>query len=158
MSVGPAEIAEYVRSTWDSVLSLPVEPISSESLPDSREEFLTGCVQITGAWDGAVTLDIPLQLARRAAAAMFMVDPPDDVAADQMHDTVGELTNIVGGNLKALLPGPCYLTMPAVAAGTDYALRVLGSKIVCQAAFICHEQEFLVTVIERDRRTEGRPG
>lgn len=150
MSVGQAEISQYVESIWASLLGLMVRPDDSAP-PPPRTSCLTGCIQITGAWEGAVTLDIPWALSRQAAAIMFQAGPDDEVPLDQVQDAVGELTNMIGGNLKALLPGPCYLTLPAVADGTDYALRVLGSKVVSQATFVCQDQPFVVTVIERDR-------
>ena len=149
MSVGQAEIGQYVESIWESVLGLPVS--AGGAPPDQRSGYLTGCVQITGAWDGAVTLDIPVPMARRAAGIMFMAEPADAVPLDQVHDTVGELTNMIGGNIKALLPGPCYLTLPTIVDGSDYAVRVLGGTAVSQAAFACQDQPFVVTVIERKK-------
>jgi len=38
--------------------------------------------------------------------------PDEDVA-----DAVGELVNMIGGNVKSLMPGPSVLSLPVVAAG-----------------------------------------
>ena len=37
-----------------------------------------------------------------------------------------------------------------MADGSDYALRVLGSRVLSRAGFECKDQAFLVTVIERE--------
>jgi hypothetical protein len=70
----------------------------------------------------------------------------------------GELTNITGGNLKALLPEPCYLSLPAVADGSDYGLWILDSRLRTQLTFNCHDHPFQVTVLERDepQRRQGK--
>jgi chemotaxis protein CheX len=147
MNIGASEIGQYVESIWDAVLGLGVRPGGTE-MPGPRSDYLTGCVQITGAWEGAVTLDCPTALARQAAGILFG-EQPAETTTEQVHDVVGELTNMIGGNLKALLPSPCYLCLPAVADGSDYALRVLGSRVLSRAGFECGERPFVVTVIER---------
>jgi chemotaxis protein CheX len=147
MNFGTAEIGQYVESIWDSVLGLGVRPGAAD-LPGPKSDYLTGCIQITGAWEGAVTLDYSKALARQAAGILFGAQEAE-TTTEQVHDVVGELTNMIGGNLKALLPGPCYLCLPAVADGSDYALRVLGSRVLSRAGFECARQPFVVTVIER---------
>jgi chemotaxis protein CheX len=148
MNFGAAEIGQYIESIWDSVLGLGVQSGGTD-LPGQKSDYLTGCIQITGAWEGAVTLDCPTALARQAASILFGGQPAE-TTTEQVHDVVGELTNMIGGNLKALLPSPCYLCLPAVADGSDYALRVLGSRVVSRAGFECKDLPFLVTVIERE--------
>jgi chemotaxis protein CheX len=150
MQIGPAEISHYVASIWGSLLGLGVKPADT-SLPGQKSDYVTGCVQLTGAWEGAVTLDCPAGLARQAARVMFGAEPTE-TTTEQVHDVVAELTNMIGGNLKALLPGPLFLCLPAVADGSDYALRVLGGHVISQAGFECEGQPFLVTITERDQR------
>ena len=148
MSVALLEIEDYVISIWDTVLKLSVQAIPPLVFPSRKSGFLTGCIHITGAWGGAVTLDFPVLLARRAAQIMFGLSQ-DEITIDLMNDCVGELTNILGGNVKALLPGPSFLSLPVVADGASYVLRVLDSHVLVQAAFACDDQNFQVTVIER---------
>jgi chemotaxis protein CheX len=40
--------------------------------------------------------------------------PLDD---EDVADAVGELANMIGGNIKGLMPGPSVLTLPVVASG-----------------------------------------
>ncbi|HKI36531.1 MAG TPA: chemotaxis protein CheX [Gemmataceae bacterium] len=154
MNVGPAEIGQYVESIWDSILGLGVGP-GETALPGQKSDYVTGCVQLTGVWEGAVTFDCPTTLARRAAGILFGTKP-DETTTAELYDVVGELTNMMGGNLKALLPSPCYLSLPTVADGSDYALRILGTRVVSRAGFQCEDQPFLVTVIERLPKGERR--
>lgn len=72
-----------------------------------------GCAAIEGAWQGEVLIrcDEPLG---RAAAATFFALPPDEVGVSEDPDTIAELTNVLGGNLKCLLPPGCHLSLPRV--------------------------------------------
>lgn len=39
------------------------------------------------------------------------------IAEEDIHDTVGELMNIVSGNVKSLLPQPSFVALPQVVIG-----------------------------------------
>jgi hypothetical protein len=60
---------------------------------------------------------------------------------------------MIGGNLKALLPGPSNLSLPAVTDGADYAPRVPGSRVMSRAGFECWDQPFVITVMECNPQT-----
>ena len=53
-----------------------------------------------------------------------------NVTVRDIRDTLAELTHIAGGNIKALLPPPCYLSLPVVVDGQEYVLRMPGSKVL----------------------------
>jgi chemotaxis protein CheX len=42
-----------------------------------------------------------------------------DVTQSDIVDAVGELANVIGGNVKALLPQPCQLSLPHVQINGD---------------------------------------
>lgn len=113
--------------------------------------MFTGCILITGDWEGAVTLDLPSGLARRAGAIMFG-GSPDEVADAEIRDVVGELTNITGGNVKALVGGTCQLSLPAVTEGADYLMSLPGSSVVNRVQLDCDGELLLVTVLERKHK------
>jgi len=48
---------------------------------------------------------------------MLGLEGPDEAGPADVADAVGELVNMVGGNIKSLMPGPSVLSLPAVAAG-----------------------------------------
>lgn len=153
MDFGSNEIGLLVESVWASVLGWRAEP-AEESAPAGSERFLTGCVPITGAWTGSVLLHCHRDLAGAAAAAMFDL-PPAEVTTEMRQDALGELTNIVGGNLKALFSGRCYLGLPAVVDGKDFALRVIASRSLLRVAFRTRDLPFVIEVCERQLSAAG---
>jgi chemotaxis protein CheX len=67
---------------------------------------------------------------------MFAADP-GTLSADEVGDALGELTNMVGGNIKSLLPAPSKLSIPSVAGGESYTVRVPGAVLVERVALVC---------------------
>ncbi len=151
MEFADDDIHSIAESVWSAILGLDIRRSPDWTLAERDPGLLAGFVQITGAWEGAVVLYCPIALARRAAASMFEVAV--DAASDaQTHDAIGELTNMTGGNLKALLPESCYLSLPTVISGAQAAV-VPGGRLVARVAFECEGQPFLVTIFGRDAAT-----
>jgi chemotaxis protein CheX len=149
------ELTEITERVWASLVDVPLlprQPGQPALAPGART--FTGCVQITGAWEGAVTVHCSEGLAKLLTAAMFMVDP-EDTSAEEVADALGELANMVGGNVKALLPEPCRISLPAVADGMDYRLSVPGARPLTAVTWTCQSEPLMVRLLER--RTADSP-
>jgi CheY-specific phosphatase CheX len=145
------EICQYTLDIWKSILDLDVKKTAEEYCPLGEEDILAGCVHISGEWEGAVTLDCPMELAQKVASIMFnMAD--DEVTPDLVQDALGELTNMTGGNIKSLLPEPCYLSLPAVTQ-TKHGLRNPGSELVTSVTFQCWGYKFKVSVLKKVKKS-----
>jgi chemotaxis protein CheX len=146
MQIYEEEIYRITETVWHSILGLEMarreEPLPEQ--PDAR--FLTGYVQITGAWHGALRVDCSFQLARRLAAIMFRFEAKQ-TTIDDIRDALGEVANITGGNIKGLLPGPCRLSLPVVVDGSDEALVLPGSRILTRITLECEQEPFRVTLL-----------
>ena len=133
VSVTPSDLIEITREVWSSFLQLELEPVDPELTPLDGER-ITGVVSISGAWQGTVVLDCAHDHAVAAAEAMFAADP-GSLSHDEISDALGELTNMVGGNVKSLLPAPSALSIPSVAEGQSYTVRVPGAVLLDRVAF-----------------------
>jgi chemotaxis protein CheX len=67
---------------------------------------------------------------------------------DDVRDVMGELANMVAGNLKSLLPKGVDLSMPSVVVGSDYSLHVCGVNAMERMTFSSGAGDFRVTLIE----------
>jgi chemotaxis protein CheX len=80
-----------------------------------------------------------------AASAMF--DRPAEQLGDQdVADALGELTNMIGGNIKSLIPGPSRLSMPAVTVGGSSTVRVPGAALLSTVSLACGGLPLTVSV------------
>jgi len=159
MEFAEQDIYQVIESIWSSVLGLDVTRSDEAMASDWEQEAkVIGCVQITGDWEGAVMLKCPTELARLAGAIMFGVEI-ESGTADEAEDALGELTNMIAGNLKALMPGICYLSLPIVVNGLDYRTIIPGSRVLIQVALQCRKKPFKVMLLERDgeQPVDGEP-
>jgi len=147
------EIQQVCETVFNSVLGWEVFP-ADRVVNAEQERIIASSVQISGAWDGAVALYCPEPLARQAACGMFGLNA-NDIAAEDVQDALGELANMIGGNLKALLPEPCYLSLPTVADGTVFTLRIRGSEVQCQVPLECQGFPVTVTVLKRKEEAQA---
>ncbi|HEX8324411.1 MAG TPA: chemotaxis protein CheX [Tepidisphaeraceae bacterium] len=147
MPVQEQEMQQLTAMVWESILSLPVEPRAGE--PNSGPSMMSACVHITGAWQGAVSISCDADLAARAAGIMFALDAASTGKSD-VQDALGELANMIGGNVKALLPEPCQLSLPSVVDGAEYSVRIPRSRVVTRVAMSCEGSPLDVVLIEKE--------
>ncbi len=132
-TVAALDLTAIVSEIWTSMLGME---LFEERDAELVGETLTGCVQITGPWEGAVTVQLDAALATRVTGVMFGMEP-DEIVDEYVSDTVGELANVAGGNVKALLAPGCSLSLPSVTQGTDYRVYVPGAETVERSVLRC---------------------
>jgi chemotaxis protein CheX len=64
-------------------------------------------------------------------------------------DTLGELANMLGGSVKALLAGPSMLSLPTVAEGDSYSMTFPGAEIVSRVDASCSGEPVVVALLTR---------
>lgn len=138
------DIREIAVSIWETLFSVALERGAEGER--AADPVVTGCVHIDGAWHGAVMLHCGVELAGLLAGELFRTPTP---TPDEVRDTIGELTNMLAGNIKALLPEPSRISLPAVAFGADYDLRVMGTTTVAAVPFRCSDSTVVVTLLQR---------
>jgi CheY-specific phosphatase CheX len=77
-----------------------------------------GRVGFAGAWSGSVVVRCDPGFAHACAAILLADEACEDAAVD---DALGELTNMIAGNLKAVLPAPTRMSLPCVIAARPTA-------------------------------------
>jgi chemotaxis protein CheX len=138
------EILAITRDVWESFTGREIEVTGDQVRPDGGD-VTVGRVTVTGGWQGSVLLACPARLARMAASAMF--DRPAEQLDDRdVADALGELTNMIGGNLKSLIPGPSRLSMPAVTVGGSSTVGVPGAALLSTVSLACEGLPLTVSV------------
>jgi chemotaxis protein CheX len=139
-------VEQIVAEIWESMLGLPIA--AADVVSEGGRE-LRAAVQITGGWDGAFIIELPEASARAFTAAMLGEDDPDALDAAEVHDVVGELANMAGGNLKSIVAADSRLSLPTVTAGRDLDLNVLGASELVRSRFAADGSPFTVVVVAR---------
>jgi chemotaxis protein CheX len=137
-------LSEIVKSVFLTMMDLELS--SSEKPWHPGGDRLTSFVQLTGDWNGAVMFECSRHQACHFAGRILAMDPPDAVD-DDVRDVLGELANMIGGNMKSGMTTGVRLSMPTVLDGSDYDLRVCRSQVKEKLAFQCADGHFWVTVL-----------
>lgn len=132
LDVSSPDLVAIVRTVFEAVFELEASAAPQADAPQAA--VASSLVAITGTWNGAVLVDCPHALATDLAAMMFALD----VAAidpDHIDDTLAELANMIGGNLKALLEPPCRLSLPTNLEHREVEALPPGTVIVRDLSF-----------------------
>lgn len=142
-------IHEAVACIWNSMLDLDVQRDDGPAArAPEREALLAGQVMIWGGWQGRLFLVCPKAVARKAAAAMFDIPLPAVTETD-LRDTLGELTHMLGGNLKSLLPAPSRVSLPVVA---EHYNTAIAGRPAGRALLRCEGQPLQISLFEQECR------
>lgn len=146
-----AEVTRIVEDVFRTMLNLAVEQCLKASPPTPGT--LTASVHFAGEWKGAVLLQCKPAQAFVFTSRLIAGIRPVRVDAD-VRDALGELANMLGGNLKSVLPPGVALSMPSVVEGSDYAVHICGGNAAATVSFASDLGAFWVTlvqVLEKDR-------
>lgn len=153
MSVDAETLVELTQAVWASFVDpeLPLLDLGDAPADDGPDGNVIGTIEIEGPEAGLLRVTMPAQAASDAAARMFDIDADTVVDAD-VQDATGEIANMIGGNVKAMLSGDHRLGLPSVVAQRSPA-RAEG-ETVASATLLWGEHTVLVTL---DRTRGERP-
>ena len=112
---------------------------------------MTATIHLAGDWKGALALECGRKAGMRIRGPLSFDETPEMVD-DVVRDVLGELANMIGGNLKCVLAGGLRLSMPSVVDGADHNLRVCRAGVRERLVFECAEGVFSVAVLREQRQ------
>lgn len=147
ISVTEDVVAEIVQSIFTTMVGLDVSVAEAPLSP--KGEGLTSSVYLEGSWNGAVCFECNRQDACHIAGHFLSISPPD-VIDDDVRDVLGELANMIGGNIKSMMSTDVRLSLPSVVDGENYKFHVCGSDVKTRTAFRFAEGVFSVTILAKE--------
>jgi len=140
-------LPQIVGSVFEMMIGL--EAGSCDIPWEADGDRLTSFVQLAGDWTGAVILECSERQACQFAGMVLGMDPPER-ADDDVRDVLGELVNMIGGNMKSSMTTGVRLSMPTVADGCHTGLHFCGSAASQMRAFQCLDRCFWVAVVSKE--------
>jgi len=140
-------ISGATRDVFETMFSLHLEEatqVSAASLSGMRN---VSSVCFAGDATGIVSIHVDLDLSRRMAAGMLGMEPEELEGESEVQDMLGELGNIVGGNLKSALTDTglrCALSTPSFTTGADFMIETLNLERYERFAFAMGEHTVFV--------------
>ena len=108
---------------------------------------VTGSVSLAGKLSGVVYLNLSDSTGEKAAEQILGEMPP--VPASEVNDVVGELTNMISGNIKSKMSDrgyPCRLSIPTVMRGTPVIIDTQAVPVKLGADFLLPNSSEIISV------------
>jgi chemotaxis protein CheX len=110
--IDEATVQSIAEEAWTALVGEDevLVPLPAE-LPG---DVLSSWVDLTGPWTGSVVVTTGRSTAEELARCMLKEHAPPLIDVEDIADALGEIANVVGGNIKAVLPPPSALSLPKV--------------------------------------------
>ena len=149
MEVQDLDLEKMTATIWKVIVGQELRRVEGPGNPHGPL-MMTGSLSFTGSWEGVIVFTCPFELVREAAAAMFASEP-GSVSDTEMQDALGEIANMLGGNLKLVLPAGVHLSLPSVTSGSDYSVHVPHGRVVASVQLTTGKEEFSVELVKSER-------
>jgi chemotaxis protein CheX len=138
-------VNQIVENVFQTMMGMEVRAVDVPFPPSG--DVITAAISLAGTWKGAVLVECGLPEAFLFTSRMIGIDPPTSLN-DDVRDALGELANMVGGNLKSVLPGGVALSLPTVVWGHAYTMQICRAGKSRRWVFQSDETLFAVEVVE----------
>lgn len=135
---------------FDTMLSMKMEPLETSS--ELEGHHIVGSVSFAGEIMGNIKIDVTREFGRLMAAEMLGMDVDELDDEEDVHDVIGEVSNMVGGDLKSRLCDagfPCELSIPSITSGSDFKMESFDWTRHESYGFCCRDHISTVAVFMR---------
>ena len=119
-------ISGTLIETFDAMVSMELEDVpSGDDTPTELNNRLVGTIHFGGEVVGVMSFILSEPFSYAITASMLGMEIDEIESFDEVKDVIGEITNIVAGNLKSdfLDAGlACVISTPAITQGSDFKI------------------------------------
>lgn len=144
-------VGKAVARAFETMLDSPVtpEPPMSE-MTWNGDPHIAGSVGFIGRLTGVIYIYTSVRFAREITGKLLGISDADIDGEEMVNDAVGELTNMVVGQIKSHLSDhgmPCVLTIPSIVRGSHFIIESVSSTTRRVGAFRCRDQRLVVETL-----------
>lgn len=117
------KLVESTNEIFSGMVMMEIAPLDSP--PDRLGKLsnsITGMVGLAGIFKGVLAIHLPDAVAMAVTSNFLGMDVGE--VNEDVHDAVGEIANMLGGNLKTILSSvgkDIQLSLPSTIAGEEYS-------------------------------------
>jgi flagellar motor switch protein FliN len=118
-------IASTLIETFDTMLSIALEAVEESAVPGLEDRRMVGTIHFGGEVAGVMRVNLSEAFARTVTSAMRGIEADEIKSNEVITDVIGQLANIVAGNLKTefLDVGlTCVISTPSITSGSDFKI------------------------------------
>ncbi|HEY5672096.1 MAG TPA: chemotaxis protein CheX [Malonomonas sp.] len=144
------EYAQHLITATQEIFSsmIMLDVAAGEPFKRSKETLknsVSGIIGLTGTSKALLSIHLPNTMAIDVTTAFLGMEVQE--VDEDVRDAIGELANMLGGNLKTALDpagSNVQLSMPSVVYGEEYAIDSLADAITVTVPFDLDGKTFLV--------------
>lgn len=116
---------KMIESTKEIFSSMVMMELSVKEVMNDHgvlHDTITGMIGLAGTHKGVLAVHVPYTVAMAITSSFLMMDV-DEINED-VHDAIGEIANMLGGNVKTILSEKgrdIELSLPSTIAGAEYS-------------------------------------
>lgn len=150
VNIDENQLAKYVIDATKDVFSKLVMMELHDNFPlqEPVTHFhcsITGMVGLAGTYTGILSIHCPQTLAMKMTSNMLGM--PVGEVGDDVNDALGEVANMLGGQIKMILSKgglDINLSLPTVISGEEYTLNAMADSDCIIIPFDFEGERFLV--------------
>jgi len=139
-------IIESTQEIFSSMIMLDVTPGEPYKRNNSMlTDSISGIIGLAGNIKGLLAIHLPTQVALAVTTAFLGMDVEE--IDDDVRDAIGELANMLGGNLKSAIDpkgSEIQLSMPSCVSGEEYSIDCIADADEISVPFDLDGTTFLV--------------
>jgi CheY-specific phosphatase CheX len=142
----PIFLRGATREVFDTMLSMELNEQDTLSLADGSR--IVGSVSLAGSVSGTVNIHVSDTFAAQITANMLGMEVDEIESDEEVHDVIGELSNMIGGDLKSRLCDAgfiCELSIPSITSGRDFNIESKGWAV---KESVCFQYQDHIALIE----------
>jgi flagellar motor switch protein FliN len=144
-----SSVGDTIIELFDTMLSLDVDLSDREPFKNNDDFRVMGAVDFAGGVHGSIQFQVSKTFGRMITAGMLGQDLDEVQDIDSVKDVIGEMTNILGGNLKAAFCDTglaCQISTPSLTVGLDFNIEILNMDRYERFAFKLNDHDIVVEV------------
>jgi len=123
----PTFLRGATQEVFDTMLSMDLSEQPSRDLCGTSR--IVGSVSLAGKISGTINIHVTDPFAHHITANMLGMELDEIDSDEEVHDVIGELSNMIGGDLKSRLCDAgftCELSIPSITSGKDFCIESRG--------------------------------
>ncbi len=144
-----SSVGDSIIELFDTMLSMDVDLADRDPFQKLEDFRVMGALDFTGGVHGSIQFQVSQTFARMITAGMLGQNLEEIQDIDTVKDVIGEMTNILGGNLKAAFCDTgldCKISTPSLTVGLDFQIEILNMDRYERFAFKLNDHDILVEV------------
>ncbi len=118
-------ITDTITETFDTMMSLDVIPVQDAPKEKLDENRMVGAVHFGGEVVGVMSVHLSNDFAVLITTSMLGIEVDEIESDEDVKDVIGELSNIITGNLKSDFVDAglsCVISTPSITVGSDFKI------------------------------------